>query len=161
MNTKTVFAVFIIAFSLPLSGCLAHMRATNVATSLNAKAENEGSPYRWVVIDLEGDKAKLEQQLAGEVGASKVSDSKKQNILFKIEQLEAKDGRATRSQLREVRILSAALPMNQLFGMLTKKVVEAWVFDNGGNEIVYTVEEHTPETKDEEFVVKGPWRKRN
>jgi hypothetical protein len=158
MNTKTVCAVFILGFSLLLSGCLAHMRATNVASNLNAKAEREGSPYRWVVIDLEGDKAKLEQQLAGETGASKMSDSKKQNVLFKIEQLDAKSGRATRSQLKEIRILSAALPMNQLFEVLTKKVVEAWVFDNSGNEIVYTVE-HTPGTKDEEFVVKGPWLK--
>ena len=160
MNRKTVFAVFIIALSLLLSGCLAHMRATNVASNLNARAENEGSPYRWVVIDLGGDKAKLEQKLAGEVGASKVSDSKKQNILFKIEQLEAKNGRATGPQLREVRILSAALPMNQLSVMFTNKIVEAWVFDNSGNEIVYTVE-HAPETKDEEFVVKGPWLKRS
>ena len=160
MNRKIVFAVFIIALSLLLSGCLAHMRATNVASNLNAKAENEGSPYRWVVMDLGGDKAKLEQQLAGEVGASKVSNSKKQNILLKIEQLETKNGRATRPQLKEVRSLSAALPMNQLAAMLTNKIVEVWIFDNSGNEIVYTVE-HAPGTKDEEFVVKGPWLKRS
>jgi len=152
MDRKTVFAVFIIALSLLLSGCLAHMRATNVASSLNARAENEGSPYRWVVIDLGGDKAKLEQQLAGEVGASKVSDSKKQNILLKVEQLETKNGRSTRPQLKEVRILPAAL--------LTNKIIEVWIFDTSGNEIVYTVE-HAPGTKDEEFVVKGPWLKRS
>jgi len=55
---------------------------------------------------------------------------------------------------------SAALPMNQLSAMLTNKIVESWVFDNSGKEIVYTVE-HTPKAKDEEFIVKGPWFKRS
>lgn len=138
---KTVFTVFTIAFTLLLSGCQAH-RATIAANVVNAELEREGSPYRWVVIDLEGDRARLEQQLAGEIGSSKVTESKKQKILSEIEQLEAENGWTTKPQLKEVRILPQAL--------LRNKVVEAWVFDNSGKEIVYTVE---PGTRDEEFSV--------
>ena len=156
---KTIFSSFTIAFTLLLSGCLAHMDAKNAANNLNARAKIEGNPYRWVVIDLEGDTAKLEKQLAGEVGPSKVTDTKKEIILSRIHQLETQNGRATKPKLKEVRILSEpwhTWTKADLSGALKNRVFEAWVFDNDGKEVVYSVQ-HIPGTKDDEFLVKGPW----
>jgi len=151
---KSLAAVSIVLL-LFLSGCLAHMRATNVATDLNYQAAMQENPYRWFVVDLEGDRAALEQRLIGDVASSKATDSKKQTILSKLEELEAKNGRTTKPNLKEVRILPPAFLIS-----VTSKVTEAWVLDSGGKEVVYTIE-HAPGTKDEEFKVKGPWQKRS
>ena len=147
------------AFTLLLAGCLAHMTATNAADNLNAKAQKEGSPYRWIVVDLEGGSAELRQQLAGEVGPSKVTEIKKQKILSKIEQLEAQNGRATKPQLKEVRVLSDSWLKTDIRDLVRNRVTEAWVIDSERREFIYSVE-HIPGTKDDEFLVRGPWAKR-
>jgi hypothetical protein len=157
---KKSFAALSIVLLLFLSGCLAHMRATNVATNLNSQAARQESPYRWYVVDLEGDKAAVEQRLIGDVTSSKATDSKKQAILSKLEEVEAKNGRTTRLRLKEVRILPSAFLIGAVIDSVTSKVIEAWVLDSGGKEVVYTIE-HVPGTKDEEFKVKGPWEKRS
>jgi hypothetical protein len=158
-KVKTIIALFTMAFTLLLSGCLAHMTATNAADSLNAKAQKEGNPYRWIVVDLKGDNAELRQQLAGDVGPTKVTEAKKQKILSKIEQLEAQNGRATRPQLKEVRVLTDSWLKTNIRDLMKNRVTEAWVIDNEQREFVYSVE-HIPGTKDDEFLVRGPWAKR-
>jgi hypothetical protein len=156
---KKIFTVSTIVLSLFLSGCLAHMRAANIADNFNAQAGREGNPYRWYVIDLEGDKAKLEQKLDGEVGATKITDSKKQAILAKVEQLEMASGRTTKPQLKEIRILPRRSLTNQLLASVNNRLFEAWVFDSTGKEIVYTVD-YVPGSEDQE-IIKGPWSKRS
>ena len=147
---KTIFASFTIAFILLLSGCLAHMDATNAANNLNAQANREGSPYRWYVVDLKGDSAMLEKRLIGKVSPSKTSDTKQRAVLSRIEELERTSGRSEKPLLKEVRILEER----------KGKTVEAWVFDSSGKEITYTVE-HVLGTDDQAFLVRGPWGKRS
>lgn len=157
---KKMLVAASIGVLLLLSGCLAHMRATNTASALNSQAAREDSPYRWYVVDLDGDEAVLKQRLIGDVAPSKTTESKRQAILSKVAELEAKHGRTTQFQIKEVRILPPALVLSVLIDSVTKKVIEAWVLDSGGKEVVYTIE-HVPGTQDEEFKLKGPWAKRS
>lgn len=143
---KTILASFSIAFTLLFSGCLAHMDANNAATNLNYQAKREGIPYRWHVVSLKGDNARLEKRLIGKVSQSKASDAKQRAALSKIEELEKTNGRSVKPLLKEVRMLDKR----------QGKTVEAWVFNSSGTEITYTVE-HAPGTDDQEFLVRGPW----
>jgi len=133
----------------------AHMRATNVATDLNYQAAMQENPYRWFVVDLEGDRAALEQRLIGDVASSKATDSKEQTILSKLEELEAKNGPYNKTKPE-----GSANPPAGVLDFGNKQSYRAWVLDSGGKEVVYTIE-HAPGTKDEEFKVKGPWQKRS
>lgn len=140
------YAVLTLILSLALTGCLAHLTARNVATRLNYQAQNEGNPYRWYVVDLEGDRATLEQGLIGEVAQSKLPDSKKQTVLTKVEEFERARDSTARPLLKEIRSLEDR----------KNKIVEAWVFDSSGIEITYSIE-HVLGTEDLRLV--GPWAK--
>ena len=67
VNMKKLILVFTILVSFSLVGCLAQIRAENLATNLNDSAAVEHSPYRWVATDLGDGKSRVEQQLIGEV----------------------------------------------------------------------------------------------
>jgi len=149
LGERGLWAVLSITFAVLLSGCLAHMSATNAADKLNGDAQREGSPYRWYVVD-HGDKGvSLEPRLIGQVAQSKVPDSAQQKILTPIEELETKMGRTVKPQLKEIRILADG----------KSKVLEAWIFNSSGKEIAYTIE-HAFGTGDQEFRIRGPWGKR-
>lgn len=131
-----------------LTGCLAHMTATNLAIKLNNDANREGSPYRWHVIDTGSNSAALEKRLMGKVSSSKVSDAKKKRIFHEIGQLETKSGRSNKPKLREIRILSER----------NRKYIEAWVFDTNGKEYTYNIE-HVLGSDNKSFLIRGPWGK--
>lgn len=145
--TTVIKTIFI---TLLLSGYPVHIFAEEVtADQLNEKAEEEHSPYRWVAVDSSGDKVTLIKQLHGVVISSgTLKGLRKTNLLSKIKNREKNDGRSINITLKEMRMLPPAGHWGQL-------LIEAWVFDNEGEEVVYTVWYRTPG----DYTLKGPWTK--
>jgi len=145
--TTVIKTIFI---TLLLSGFPVHILAEELTVDqLNEKAEEEHSPYRWVAVDSSGDKATLIKQLHGiEIASGTLKGPIKTKLLSRMKSREKSNGRSKNITFKEMRMLPPAGHWGQL-------LIEAWVFDNEGEEIVYTVWYRTPG----EFTLKGPWTK--
>ena len=116
---------------------------------LNEKAEENHSPYRWVAADSGDDKATLVKQLHGAViYSSTLKGPRKTKLISRVTSREKSNGRSTNVKLKALRLL----PPGGHWGQL---LIEAWVFDNEGEEVAYTITYRTPA----EFTLKGPWTK--
>jgi len=148
---KYTTAIKTIFITLLLFGFPVHILAEEVTVDqLNEKAEEEHSPYRWVAVDSSGDKATLVKQLHGiEISSGTLKGLRRNNLISKIKAREKNDGRSKNITLKEMRMLPPAGHWGQL-------LIEAWVFDNEGEEVVYTVWYRTPG----DYTLKGPWTKK-
>lgn len=143
---KLIVIINILLITLLLSGCLAEIRADNLTYKLNENARYEHSPYRWVTISSSGDDVKIAKQLYGNIlSSSSINEPHKSVLISKIKESEKSKGRSTNITLREIRELPKG-------GYWTNIPIEAWVFDNNGEEIVYTVW-----LDEKEYLLKGPW----
>ena len=143
MKRKTIYLLLV---SLVLSGCLAYMRASNMARHLNYQAP-KGTPYVWVAVPLKGDRAKLEQKLAGTITNSTLSEA---NYAKALQEMAEKLGGDASTSVKEVRLFH-----KQPF---VSESIESWVIDFSNGTHVFTVE--IDETSDgQTFNVRGPWEK--
>ena len=143
---KYTSLIHTIIIALLLSAYMSPIHAEETAEQLNDKAEQEHSPYRWVVDNNE-DKATLIKQLHGKVfTASSMKGPRKVKLIAKIKAREKSDGRSKNITLKEIRMLPPA-------GYWGQMVVEAWIFDNEGAEVAYTIWHKNPT----DYLLKGPW----
>jgi len=113
--------------------------ATESVDSLNAKAEEENSPYRWVTVD--------KKELTGDViPGSTMKVHKPEAIIARVKAKESSVQRSKNVTLKEIRALEPGGHWDQYF-------IEAWVFDNEGVEVVYTFWLKNPT----DYLFKGPW----
>jgi hypothetical protein len=137
-----------------ISGCLANVRGEAIAQQLNNQAENEGSPYRWVVVNSESEGVLLKQQIIGKAGETSANKLQQDSIKSMVSDAESKDGRSSKPILIEVRPISwFDAPMNY---SLTGKNLEVWVFNNKGKTVVYKVGVYKGEDSNKVDVSK-PW----
>ncbi|MHB8535765.1 MAG: hypothetical protein ACYDBW_10015 [Sulfuricaulis sp.] len=122
-------AVFFVSCTILLSACLAHMTATNVANQLNYEAEKKGSPYRWHVVDLPGDQAKLEQRLIGAPSKTVADATVQKDVLAAIGKTSTSTNSNQPPTLVDVRLLSRT----------QDTIVEAWLVSWGERRAVYSV----------------------
>jgi hypothetical protein len=143
--TSVIKTIFI---TLLLSGFPVHILAEELTVEqLNEKAEEEHSPYRWAAVDSGDDKATLIKQLHGTViYSSTLKGPRKTKLISRITSREKSNRRSTNVTLKELRLL----PPGGHWGQL---IIEAWVFDNEGEEVAYTVWYRTPG----DYTLKGPW----
>ncbi len=133
-----------------ITGCLGEMRANNAARHMNEAAANEESPYRWRVIPIDFNSARLEQVLSGTPSDSVLKGSHYDRALSEISQ---KLPAPAEIKVNEIRV------MNKTLGnYLAKEVIEAWVVNSGGQEYVFTlIIQTSPEINI--YAVRGPWMK--
>ena len=113
--------------------------AKDTIDSLNAKAEEENSPYRWITLS--------EKELAGDViPGSTMKVHKEETIIARVKSREKSFQRSNNVTLKEIRALEPGGHWDQIF-------IEAWVFDNEGVEVVYTFWLNNPT----DYLFKGPW----
>lgn len=130
---KTIFITLLLSFS-PIN-----VLAEDTVDSLNAKAEEENSPYRWVTLD--------KKELVGDViPGSTMKVHKPETIIGRVKAKETSVRRSKNVVLKETRALKPGGHWGQYF-------VEAWVFDNEGLEVVYTFWLRNPT----EYLFKGPY----
>ena len=132
-STKLKIAFFtILLFSI-------NVFAKDTIASLNAKAEEENSPYRWVTLS--------KKVLVGDViPGSTMKLHKEEAILARVRSKEKSVQRSNNVTLKEIRALEPGGFWDQIF-------IEAWVFDNEGVEVVYTFWLNNPM----DYLFKGPW----
>lgn len=121
--------VFLITCTIFLSACLAHMGARNIADQLNYEAEKKGSPYRWHVVDLPGDRALVEQRLIGTPSKTVADATVQKDVLSAIAKTNATPNSNQNPILIDVRLLSRT----------QDTIVEAWLVSWGGRRSVYSV----------------------
>jgi hypothetical protein len=105
------------------------MSARNVADQLNYEAEKKGSPYRWHVVDLPGDRAKLEQRLIGEPSKTVADATVQKDVLATIGKTNMSRNSSQNPTLIDVRLLSRA----------QDTIVEAWLVSWGERRAVYSI----------------------
>jgi hypothetical protein len=144
--TTVIKTIFI---TLLLSGYLTNLRAEDTMEQLNIKAEEEHSPYRWISVENTKNKTAVVKQLHGTViYSSTLKGPRKTKIISRVTSREKSNGRSTNITLKELRLLPPAGHWGQL-------QVEAWIFDNEGEEVVYTIWYRTPG----DYTLNGPWTK--
>ena len=131
--TKLIIAIFItLLFSTSVF-------AKDTVDSLNAEAEEENSPYRWVTLS--------KKELVGDViPGSTMKVHKEEAIIARVKSREKSFQRSNNVTLKEIRALEPGGHWDQIF-------IEAWVFDNEGVEVVYTFWLNNPT----DYLFKGPW----
>lgn len=124
-----VYVVFILLCAILLSGCLAHVSASNVAARLNYTAEKNGSPYRWHVVDLQGDSARVEQRLIGMPYNTVADATLQKEVLAVIRNAHSASNANKDPTLIDARLLSHT----------EEAIVEAWLISWGVRRSVYGV----------------------